>query len=301
MADLLASADSRFPDNAISPLKEMAAYEALWAAPGATFKRIADRFRDNPSIFPSDLVTAREIEETRDWLLSDIFPQFARPPGIRIKRTGEYPEKLLAAAHPLEVLYYIGNWELVFLPSVAVVGSRKVSDEGKRRCEQLVRELVALDYTIVSGLADGVDRVAHETCLQHGGRTIGVLGTPLTEYYPAKNKALQDQISKDHLLISQVPFKRYGQQDYRANREFFPERNVTMSALTEATIIIEASDTSGTLYQAKAAVRQGRKLFILNSCFENPAITWPARYEKQGAIRVHTFNDIKDNLAHKNL
>lgn len=295
MTDLLAHA-SRFPDNAVSPLEEMAAYEALWAAPGATFKRLADRFRENPSVFPSDLVSPDEIEKIRKWLLEDVFPRLPRPPGIRINGTGEYPEKLLEAAHPLEVFYFIGNWEWVHSPSVAVVGSRKVSKEGEKRCKQLVRELVALNYTIVSGLAAGVDRIAHETCLKHGGNTIGVLGTPLTESYPSENKELQDTIAKEHLLISQVPFKRYGQQDYRANRSFFPERNVTMSALTEATIIIEASDTSGTLYQAKAAVRQGRKLFILNSCFENSDITWPARYEKQGAIRVHTFKDIADNL-----
>ncbi|MDH8206440.1 DNA-processing protein DprA, partial [Klebsiella pneumoniae] len=77
---------------------------------------------------------------------------------------------------------------------------------------------------------------------------------------------------------SQVPFQRYLDQDYRSNRIFFPERNITMSALTKATIIVEASDTSGTLTQARAALAQGRKLFILESCFQNPSISWPAKY-----------------------
>ena len=72
---------------------------------------------------------------------------------------------------------------------------------------------------------------------------------------------------------------------------------MTMSALSEATIIVEASDTSGTLFQARAALRQGRRLFILDSCFQNQKISWPARYEAQGAIRVKDYNDIKDALA----
>ena len=85
-------------------------------------------------------------------------------------------------------------------------------------------------------------------------------------------------------------------QDFRSNRIFFPERNVTMSALTEATIIVEASDTSGTLIQARAALAQGRKLFILDSCFHNSSISWPAKYEAQGAIRVRDYDDIRKHL-----
>jgi DNA processing protein len=85
---------------------------------------------------------------------------------------------------------------------------------------------------------------------------------------------------------------RYANQAVPQNRLFFPERNVTMSALTEATIIVEAGETSGTLTQARAALYQGRKLFILDSCFTNAALTWPARFEAEGAVRVRTADDI---------
>lgn len=71
-----------------------------------------------------------------------------------------------------------------------------------------------------------------------------------------------------------------------------------MSALTQATVIVEASDTSGTLYQARAALAQGRKLFILDSCFKNPHISWPERFSKKGAIRVKGYEDIKEHLEH---
>ena len=126
-----------------------------------------------------------------------------------------------------------------------------------------------------------------------------MIGTPLDEFYPKQNKNLQLYIAKKHLLISQVPFIRYASQNYKVNRFFFPERNKTMSALSEATVIIEASETSGTLIQARAALDQGRKLFILQNCFENKNITWPERFEKQGAVRVREYEDIIKHLDPK--
>lgn len=93
---------------------------------------------------------------------------------------------------------------------------------------------------------------------------------------------------------------RYLQQkNPKANRFFFPERNITMSALTKATIIVEAGNTSGTRTQARAALQQGegRKLFILDSCFQNPELTWPKEFEAQGAIRVSDFAQIIDVLG----
>ena len=108
---------------------------------------------------------------------------------------------------------------------------------------------------------------------------------------------IQKKIAKEFLLISQIPVERYEAQNPRTNRFFFPERNKTMSALTQATIIIEAGETSGTLVQAREALKQGRKLFILNSCFENPTLTWPAKYESRGAIRVCEYDDIRRELV----
>ena len=126
---------------------------------------------------------------------------------------------------------------------------------------------------------------------------MAVIGTPISEVYPKENAELQRRIASEFLLVSQVPVLRYKSQGANWNRLFFPERNKTMSALTEATIIVEASETSGTLIQAKAALDQRRKLFILESNFSNPAITWPAKYERLGAIRVREFADIEREFA----
>ncbi|WGL99176.1 DNA-protecting protein DprA [Arsenophonus sp. aPb] len=283
-------------ERAISPFEEMAAYEALWSEQGATFRTIADKFRKYPDTVPSEMVPKNTRKEFKS-ILRDILDQFqVKNFGVRIHGANEYPEKLRDAKHPIEVFYYQGWWDLVNTPSIAVVGSRKVSEEGKKRTRKLVKCLIEDNFTIVSGLAEGVDTEAHRTALNLGGNTIAIIGTPLSHFYPKQNIELQKQIRENYLLISQVPFKRYLDQDYRANRLFFPERNATMSALSEATIIVEASDTSGTLTQARAALDQGRKLFILDSCFQNSKISWPAKYEARGAIRVKDYQDIKDNL-----
>lgn len=281
----------------ISPTREMAAYEALWSHKATTFKTIADVFRRSPGAMPSELVTEDEICTA----LSQVQEQFERASvhdfGIRVHGSEDYPDRLRDAAHPVELLYFRGWWDLIDAPKrIAIVGSRNVSDEGIRRTKRLVKLLVRDGFTIVSGLAKGVDTAAHTTAIENGGNTIAVIGTPITEYYPRENKELQDFIAEKHLLISQVPIWRYAAQDYRSNRLFFPERNATMSAVAQATVIVEASDTSGTLAQARAALQQGRKLFILDNCFRDPKLTWPARFQEKGAIRVTDIDDIKAAL-----
>lgn len=282
----------------ISPSREMGAYEALWALHNASFKTIADFFRKNPGSVPSELVTEDEIESALPHVLERIEKAKIRDFGVRVHGAEEYPEQLRDAANPIEFFYYRGWWDLVDSPKkIAIVGSRNPSDEGIRRAKKLAKLLVRDGYTIVSGLAKGIDTAAHTAAIESGGSTIAVIGTPITEYYPPENRALQDLIADKYLLISQVPIWRYSQQTYRGNRLFFPERNITMSALTQATVIVEASDTSGTLTQARAALKQGRKLFILDSCFQNPKLTWPRRFLEQGAVRVSDYDDIRAALG----
>jgi len=297
-AMLMSLMESHGPAKApIIPHRELGAYEALWLQQGATFKTIAERFAADPDALPSDFVPPAVAEDCAAQVLERFRKAGVHRFGVRINHAGDYPEKLRDARHPVELLYFSGFWDLTETPSVAVVGSRNPSDEGIRRAAKLSRELVAKGYTVVSGLAAGIDTAAHTAALEAKGRTIAVIGTPLSSVYPAQNKALQKEIADRFLVISQVPVLRYGRQGPQQNRLFFPERNVTMSALTEATIIVEAGETSGTLTQARAALHQGRKLFILDSCFNRPDLTWPARFEQQGAIRVREPSDIWDALG----
>lgn len=281
----------------VSPFKEMAAYEALWNRDKVTFKKIADLFSKNPNSLPSSYINNSQIEYYSKLLKKYLNSNNLIKPNIIVNNTFDYPQKLRDATEPVEILYYSGNIDYLNTRGIAVVGSRKPSDLGIRRAIKLVQLLVKDNFTIFSGLAEGIDTYSHLTAIENKGRTVAVIGTPLNEFYPKKNKDLQIYIANNHLLVSQVPFIKYSLQDYRWNRGFFPERNKTMSALSEATIIIEASETSGTLIQAKAALAQGRKLFILQNCFENKNITWPEKFEKMGAIRVKEYEDIRKEFG----
>ena len=286
---------------AVSPLLEMGAYEWLWqqADEGrkASFKSLAALFSSNPDAWPSELVPAEDAEACAFQVLDRFAKRGIQAFSVRIRGAGAFPDALEDAEHPLQFLYYRGNWDLVYSPKrIAIVGTRNPSEEGTRRAAKLTSLLVKDGFTIVSGLAKGIDTVAHEAALRHGGDTIAVIGTPIDQHYPKENLALQERIAREHLLVSQVPVLVYAKRPPSVNRLFFPERNVTMSALTQATVIIEAGETSGTLIQARAAFKQGRKLFILESNFHNPKLTWPRRFEEQGAIRVKDYDDIVRNL-----
>jgi DNA processing protein len=277
----------------------MGTYEALWADKTASFKTIAEKFRARPDALPSDFVMPAIAEDFGKRALSILNEAGTTRFGVRINGASEYPNKLRDADHTVELLYYQGWWDLVESPCVAVVGTREPSEEGKRRAVKLTQCLVRDGFTVVSGLAKGIDTIAHRTATESDGRTIAVIGTSLSSSYPKENRELQRKIADEFLLVSQVPIYRYSTQDWRLNRLFFPERNVTMSALTLGTVIIEAGETSGTLVQARAAIRQGRKLFILDNCFQNPKLTWPSRFEGLGAIRVRDYEDVRQRLANK--
>jgi DNA processing protein len=282
----------------VSPFREIGAYEAMWDQDKPpSFRSIAEKFRAHPGSVPSDFVEPATALRYAELVLQTVSRARLEGFGVRVNGAGEYPPRLRDAINPVELLYFQGWWDLVEDRAVAVVGTRKPSPEGIARTRNLVTKLVEDGFTIVSGLAAGIDTVAHSTAIAAGGRTIAVIGTPLSQSYPKANKELQSVISKDFLVISQVPFCRYGRQTPLLNRLFFPERNITMAALTEATIIVEAGETSGTLIQAKAALQQKRKLMILDNCFRKSDLTWPAKYAERGAIRVADYEDIRLNLG----
>ena len=284
--------------NAISPRDEMIAYETLWAMDKVSLKTIAEWFAENP-VVPSKLLRFKEAES----LFSGIPELRAKvaaylrtlnvPFSVCVNGTFQYPKRLRDAKHPIELFYYRGDIGLLESKCISVVGARKCSPEGLKRAAKLARGLAERGYTVVSGLAKGVDTAAMEAAMEvEGGKTIGVIGTPIHEAYPKENGPLQDKVAQRHLLVSQVPFYRHKTEPFSARKFHFPQRNETMAAISDATVIVEASDTSGSLTQARACIQQGRKLFILNSCFERTDISWPAKYEKDGAIRVRDFEDI---------
>jgi DNA processing protein len=192
-----------------------------------------------------------------------------------------------------DTLYYIGNPDLVrSARKVSVIGSRNASPEGLRRATKLATKLVEGGITIVSGMAEGIDSAAHWAAIRAGGNTFAVLGTPLDQPYPLSNKALYDELARSHLIVSQFPI------GYRSHRGTFPMRNRTMALLTDATVIIEAGEQSGTMHQAWEAIRLDRPLFLLKSVAEDAALTWPAKVIEYGAqvLSDDSLQPLIDNL-----
>lgn len=175
-------------------------------------------------------------------------------------------------------------------PRVAVVGTRSPTPKGVRRTRRLVKELVRqADAVIVSGLAEGVDTIAHNTAIELGASTIAVLGTPLDQVYPPRNDGLQRKIGAEHLLVSEfAPGVVIGKGN-------FPRRNRTMALITHATVIVEAAASSGTQSQGWEAIRLGRPLFLLQSLVDS-GLEWPAKMVDHGAFVLNALEDLMDIL-----
>jgi DNA protecting protein DprA len=177
-------------------------------------------------------------------------------------------------------VFLAGDVELLRAPGVSIVGTREVSEEGWKRASRLARELAEAGIVVTSGLAKGVDTAALTAAIEAAGRVVAVIGTPLDRVYPAENAALQERIYRDHLLVSPFPF---GEQVYPSN---FPKRNRVMAALSDASVIVEASDTSGTLHQAAECQRLGRWLFIMRAVAEDSRLKWPSKFVGKPKVAV---------------
>ncbi|MBX3150395.1 DNA-protecting protein DprA [Candidatus Obscuribacterales bacterium] len=201
-----------------------------------------------------------------------------------------YPASLRKLSKPPLMIFSRGVIEYANDPCVSVVGSRVASEEGRRRAQKLAILLAQNGYTVVSGLAAGIDTAAQTAIVKAGGKTIGVIGTPIDQCYPKENITLQEKIATGHLLISQFPL---AQPTQKYN---FPQRNYTMCGLSSATVIVEAGETSGALYQARYCLQEGRKLFVMKSLLENKALTWPKTYVKRGAIVLENIEQLVSEL-----
>ena len=294
----LPSAGLYFAHRAVSPIAEIGAYEWLWLNRVDSLGAYAEIARQHPGALPSDLVAEAPARETARESLVRLGKSGAGNFGIRVQGTSEYPVRLRDAAEPPVVLWFQGWWDLVNAPrTVSVVGTREITEGGIRRTRKLVKLLVHHNCVVFSGLSRGVNAVAHQAAIDLGGATVGIAATPISDFDPKADWRLQRRIASDHLLISHVPVLRYQKKESRLQRTLMAERSRTMSALANATIIVEAGEISGTIVQAQAAIDQGRKLFILNGCFDTPGLTWPAKMEALGAIRVREYEQILDAVC----
>lgn len=168
-----------------------------------------------------------------------------------------YPKLLKEIYDPPIVLYYKGE----LIPdqkTIAVIGSRKMTDQGRSSAIEFTKGLVNSGFTIVSGLARGIDSQAHLTAVAEGGKTVAVLGSGINNIYPPENKGLAEEIASDFgAVISEFP------PDYPVSPGNFPLRNRIISGLSSAVLVIEAGINSGSSITAKLALEQGREVFVV--------------------------------------
>lgn len=168
-----------------------------------------------------------------------------------------YPEKLALTPDPPMVIYALGNVELMAKPALSVVGARKHTDYGQRVCKKFVSQLASSGLVIISGLALGIDKLAHQATLDVGGETIAVLGNGIGDCYPRSNRACYEAIQSTGLILSEYP-------PYTSPQPFrFPERNRIIAALGDGVLVVEAKEKSGSLITARLAAEYGREVFAV--------------------------------------
>lgn len=201
----------------------------------------------------------------------------------------DYPANLRLVHDLPPFLFYRGEMQLSDVRSVAVVGTRDATDAGIRRARKMASLLVERGVTVVSGLARGIDTAAHQTALDHGGRTIAVLGTGITKCYPAENKNLADDITGAGAIVSQF-WPSSGPAKWT-----FPRRNHVTSGISQGTVVIEASSTSGAKMQARLALEHHKRVFLVRTLVTDQK--WARDYLKRGAIEVDDVEDVMRYLA----
>jgi DNA processing protein len=173
---------------------------------------------------------------------------------------------------------------------VSVVGARKASPDGLKRAAKLARILAKHGAIVVSGLAEGIDAAAHTAIVDAGGRTVAVIGTPLSETFPTKHRDLQKLLMHDHLVVSQFP------EGHPTTRKNFPLRNRTMALISDASVIVEAGDESGSLSHGWEALRLGRPLFLMASILDQRGLSWPRTMLDYGAMVLNKPEDLLAQL-----
>lgn len=210
----------------------------------------------------------------------------------------QYPKLLAEIYDPPEILYYRGNLDNLSNFNIAVVGSRKYTNYGAQITETIVKDLVRNGLTIVSGLALGIDSLAHATTIRENGHTVAVLGTGINNHaiYPAANKNLADKIiDGGGLVFSEFPLNA------PPLKHHFPQRNRIVSGLSLGTLVIEAAEKSGALITSKCALEQNREVFAVPGNIYSHVSIGPNNLIKQGAKAVTCVEDIIETLDIENI
>jgi DNA processing protein len=234
----------------------------------------------------------QELVETRKSLDLDEEMESLREAGFQVItwQDSKYPERLREINAPPPVLYCWGEMESRDRWAAALVGTRQVTPYGRTVTEDLAAALAANGVTVVSGMARGIDGIAHASALEAGGRTVAVLGSGLDQIYPPEHSHLAERISQTGAVISDYPL---GTKPEGRN---FPPRNRIISGLVLAVVIVEAGEGSGALITADFAAEQGRELFAVPGSIYSPMSRGTNRLIRAGARPLNAVDDLLEGL-----
>ncbi len=235
---------------------------------------------------------AESIHQAKNATMAQQQMELAEKHGCRLVTfwDAEFPEILKKIYDPPAVLFVKGEIRADEETAIAIVGTRAPTEYGKLTTEKLASALCVRGLTIVSGLARGIDTVAHQAALKSGGRTIAVLGSGLDNIYPPENRRLAQEMAPHGAIISEYFF---GTKPDAVN---FPRRNRLISGLTFGTLVVEAGETSGALITAQAALEQGREVFAVPGSIFSPKSHGPHRLIQDGAKLIMSVEDILTEL-----
>jgi len=238
--------------------------------------------------------TAMAIRQHRDEAFADrqIFRADKHQARIITYKDDEYPVRLREIYDPPPVLFMTGQSQPEDERAVAIVGTRRTSSYGRRMAKQFSEALCAYGITVVSGLARGVDTVAHQTVLDNQGRTIAVLGSGLDKPYPYENRGMMRVIPKNGVVMTEQPFET------GPDAVNFPQRNRIISGISLGTIVIEAGDSSGALITARYALEQNREVFAVPGPLHSASSIGVNKLIKQGTAKlIQQVEDVIEELA----
>lgn len=210
---------------------------------------------------------------------------------LLLKGTDSYPSMLSEVHDSPSILFCKGGLSEADRLAIAIVGSRRCTTYGRRQAERLGSALARAGFTIVSGLARGIDAAAHRGALNAGGRTIAVMATGVTDIYPPEHADLAVEISKNGAVVSEFPL------DQKPRPGMFPQRNRIISGLSLGSIIIEATNKSGSLHTARHAMEQGREVFAVPGPIDSLASEGCHRLIRDGVTLIRNADDVIAGLG----
>ena len=289
----------REPHPTASSTEERDAYLALALVPRLGARRLAELLSAFGSA--SDVIGApRESYKSKAYSQALLLAKHADPVQAVLteKRLAEqgitivvppdplFPARLRSIPDPPVLLYLKGRLDVLSLPSVAIVGSREHSAYGGEMARMLAGSIAEAGVVVVSGMARGLDAVAHEAALDAGGTTIGVLGSGIDVQYPKSNEGLYPRVERDGLLLTENPPGEYPQ------RGAFPKRNRLISGLADVLVVIEGAKGSGTMITVASALEQGREVMAVPGPITSHTSAGTNQLLKDGAEPILCVEDL---------